>query len=44
MISLIDKFKDLNFIENMHIKNYTKGKDGNFFSFILEANVIKDGK
>lgn len=42
--SLIDKFKSLDFIENMHIKNYTKEKDSNFFSFILEANVIKDAK
>jgi hypothetical protein len=44
IISLIDRFKNLDFIENLYIKNYTKEKDGNFFSFILEANVIKDAK
>lgn len=40
--SLIDKFKQLDFVGDMHIKNYTK--DGDFFSFVLEANVNKDGK
>jgi hypothetical protein len=44
MISLIDRFKNLDFIENLYIKNYTREKNENFFSFILEANVIKDGK
>ncbi len=44
IISLIDRFKDLDFIENLYIKNYTKKDDSNWFSFILEANVIKDGK
>ena len=32
----------LYFIQDMHIKNYTK--NGDFFSFVLEANVTKDGK
>lgn len=40
--SLIDKFKQLDFIGDMHIKNYTK--NGEYFSFVLEANVNKDGK
>lgn len=40
--ALIDKFKTLDFISDMHIKNYTK--NGDFFSFVLEANVNKDGK
>jgi len=40
--ALIDKFKQLDFIGDMHIKNYTK--NGEFFSFVLEANVNKDGK
>lgn len=44
IISLIDRFKNLDFIENLYIKNYTKDKDAIFFSFILEANVIKDAK
>jgi len=44
MVSLIDRFKNLDFIENLYIKNYTKDKDEIFFSFILEANVIKDAK
>lgn len=44
IISLIDRFKNLDFIENLYIKNYTREKDWNFFSFILEANVIKDAK
>jgi len=44
IISLIDRFKNLDFIENLYIKNYTREKDSNFFSFILEANVIKDAK
>jgi hypothetical protein len=44
IISLIDRFKNLDFIENLYIKNYTKDKDEIFFSFILEANVIKDAK
>jgi hypothetical protein len=40
--SLIDQFKKLDFIGDMHIKNYTK--NGNYFSFVLEANVNNDGK
>lgn len=40
--ALIDKFKQLDFIHDMHIKNYTKNWD--YFSFVLEANVDKDGK
>lgn len=40
--SVIDRFKKLDFIDDMHIKNYTK--NGDFFSFVLEANVTKDGK
>ena len=40
--SLIDKFKQLDFVDGMHIKNYTK--NGDYFSFVLEANVKKDGK
>lgn len=44
IVSLIDRFKNLDFINNMYIKNYTREKDSNFFSFILEANVIKDAK
>lgn len=43
VVSLIDRFKNLDFIENLYIKNYTRGDD-NFFSFVLEANVIKDAK
>ncbi len=42
--SLIDRFKNLDFIENLYIKNYTQEKDDMFFSFVLEANVIKDAK
>lgn len=44
IISLIDRFKNLDFIEKLYIKNYTREKESNFFSFILEANVIKDAK
>lgn len=44
IISLIDRFKNLDFIENLYIKNYTRDENEDFFSFILEANVIKDGK
>ncbi|HCB51098.1 TPA: hypothetical protein DEP21_00690 [Patescibacteria group bacterium] len=44
MTSLIDRFKKLDFISDMRIKNYTKNKDTGFFSFVLEANVNKDGK
>lgn len=44
IISLIDRFKNLDFIENLYIKNYTKEMNGNFYSFVLEANVIKDAK
>lgn len=44
IISLIDRFKNLDFIENLYIKNYTRDNDDNSFSFVLEANVIKDGK
>lgn len=44
IVSLIDRFKNLDFIENLYIKNYTKDNNEIFFSFILEANVIKDAK
>lgn len=44
LVSLIDRFKKLDFISDMRIKNYSKDKDTGFFSFVLEANVNKDGK
>lgn len=39
--SLIDKFEDLDFIENMSIKSYERVDDG-YFWFVLEAKIIKD--
>lgn len=42
IVSLIDRFKTLDFISNMRIKNYSK--DNGFFSFVLEANVNDNGK
>ncbi len=44
IVSLIDRFKGLDFIENLYIKNYSKDSHEEVFSFILEANVIKDAK
>lgn len=40
--SLIDRFLQLDFVEKMKIKNYTKA--GDYFEFVLEANVVPDGK
>jgi hypothetical protein len=44
VISLIDRFRNLDFIKNLQIKNYNREWDTTFFSFVLEANVIKDAK
>jgi hypothetical protein len=40
-VSLLDRFAQLDFIQNMRVQNYTREQDGKF-SFVLQANVIHD--
>jgi len=41
--SLLDKFADLDFIEDIRIQTYEK-TDERHFEFVLDANVVIDGK
>jgi len=40
-LSLLDRFADLDFIQDMRVQNYNKNQDGTF-EFVLQANVIQD--
>lgn len=40
-LSLLDRFAELDFIQDMRIQNYSKSSDGTF-EFVLQANVIHD--
>lgn len=43
IISLLDRFSQLDFIQDIRVQTYDKVGDANYFQFILEANVIADG-
>lgn len=40
-LSLLDRFAQLDFIQDMRVQNYSKSADGTF-EFVLQANVIHD--
>jgi len=40
-LSVLDRFAELDFIQNMRVQNYIKWLDGNF-QFVLQASVIND--
>jgi hypothetical protein len=40
-VSLLDRFTQLDFIQQMRVQNYTREQDGTF-SFVLQATVIHD--
>jgi len=40
-LSLLDRFAELDFIQDMRVQNYNKSTDGTF-EFVLQANVIHD--
>ena len=40
--SLIDRFSSLDFVKNIRIMTYERVGDNNYYSFVLEANVIND--
>lgn len=42
IVSLIDRFETLDFIDNIQIQSYDRWEDSKF-SFVLEANVTDDG-
>lgn len=43
MVSLIDRFSDLEFVKNIRIQTYDRVSESNYYEFVLEANVINDG-
>lgn len=43
IISLFDRFSQLDFIKDIRVQTYDKVWDANYFQFVLEANVITDG-
>lgn len=42
MISLIDRFSSLDFVQNIRIQTYDRVGENNYYEFVLEANVIND--
>ena len=42
ILSLLDRFEQLDFIQDIKIKTYDKSED-NAFGFVLDAKVINDG-
>ena len=40
--SLIDRFSNLDFIQNIRIQTYDRVGDNNYYEFVLEANIIND--
>lgn len=43
VVSLLDRFGQLDFIKDIRIQTYDKVGDNNYFQFVLEANVINNG-
>jgi hypothetical protein len=43
VVSLLDRFSQLDFIKDIRIQTYDKVADTGTFEFVLEANVINDG-
>ena len=43
VVSLLDRFSQLDFIKDIRIQTYDKVADTGGFEFVLEANVINDG-
>ena len=41
---LISKFEDLDFLDNISIKTYEKSQDNLGYEFVLNANVVNNGK
>ena len=42
VLSLIDRFSGLDFVQNIRIQTYDRVGDNNYYEFVLEANVIND--
>jgi uncharacterized protein YlbG (UPF0298 family) len=43
VVSLLDRFSQLDFIKDIRIQTYDKVADAGEFEFVLEANVVNDG-
>ena len=43
VVSLLDRFSQLDFIKDIRIQTYDKVADAGGFEFVLEANVVNDG-
>jgi len=43
IISLLDRFSQLDFIKDIRIQTYDKVADAGGFEFVLEANVVNNG-
>jgi len=43
IVSLLDRFSQLDFIKNIRIQTYDKVGDTDMFDFVLEANIVNDG-
>lgn len=43
VVSLLDRFSQLDFIKDIRIQTYDKVADTGTFEFVLEANVVNDG-
>lgn len=43
VVSLLDRFSQLDFIKDIRIQTYDKVADTGSFEFVLEANVVNDG-
>lgn len=43
IVSLLDRFSQLDFIKDIRIQTYDKMADTGGFEFVLEANVVNDG-
>ena len=43
VVSLLDRFSQLDFIKDIRIQTYDKVADTGGFEFVLEANVVNDG-
>lgn len=43
VVSLLDRFSQLDFIKDIRIQTYDKVADTGVFEFVLEANVVNDG-
>lgn len=43
ILSLLDRFSQIDFIKDIRVQTYDKIDDSWFFEFVLEANVVNDG-